>query len=49
MQRRPQRGIGKSLVIAAIMLRRNVDGGKSATAERLDFGERLRCLTGMAA
>ena len=41
MQRRPQRRIGEAFVIAAIMLRRHVDGGQRAGAERLDPGERI--------
>ena len=38
MQRRPQPRIGEALVIAVIMLRRHVDGGERAGAERLDLG-----------
>ena len=52
MQRRPQARIGEALVIAEIMLRRHVDGGQRAGAERLDPGEGtlgLRGIAGMAA
>ena len=44
MQRRPQRRIGKALVIAAIMLRRHIDCRQRAGAQRFDLGERIfRC------
>src|SRR5580700_3666355 len=48
MQRRPQARIGKALVIAEIMLRRHVDGGQRAGAERLDLGKRIFGLRGIA-
>ena len=48
MQRRPQARIGKALVIAEIMLRRHVDGRQRAGAERLDPGERILGLRGIA-
>jgi len=48
MQRRPQARIGKALVVAEIMLRRHVDGGQRAGAERLDPGERILGLRGIA-
>ena len=48
MQRRPQSGVGKALVVAAVMLRRHVDGRKRAAAERLDLGKGISCLRGIA-
>ena len=41
MQRRPQRRIGKALVIAAVMRGRQIEHRQRAGAERLDFGERF--------
>ncbi len=48
MQRRPQRRIGEALVIAEIVLRRHVDGRQRAGAERLDLGEGILVLRGVA-
>ena len=39
MQRRPQRRIGKALVISAVMRRRQVKHRQRACAQRLDLGE----------
>ena len=41
MQRRPQRRIGKTFIIAAIMRGRQIEHRQRAGAERFDFGERF--------
>ena len=41
MQRRPQRRIGKTFIIAAVMRRRQIQHRQRAGAQRLDFGKRF--------
>ena len=41
MQRRPQRRIGKTFVVAAVMRRRQVEHGERARTQGLDLGERF--------
>ncbi len=41
MQRRPQRRIGKPLIIAAVMRGRQIEHGQRTGSEGLDFGKRL--------
>ncbi len=41
MQRRPQRRIGKTFVIAAVMRRRQIQRRNRARSERFDLGERF--------